>query len=279
MKRSFAVLLILGTLGLATLFCLPGCLVRQFVFIGQHLPRKVVASSARYLPHAVDIPTADGTVSRGWLLNRGARAPLVAVYGGNNMNVGSFLFLAERDKSRSYLLINYRGYGQSEGSPTQAALVADACAQIEWARQQLGSPASVHLLGFSIGSGVAMQVAAQRLARDAQGVGSVVLICPFDSLKSTARHLAGRFLASLIREDDFDSATVAPRITCPLTIIAGRRDTIVLPEQVERLAAACTQSTPRLHWLDAGHNDVFSHPIAHLIEEGLRGAGAPRRSK
>ncbi len=279
MKRSFAVLLILGSLGLVTLFCLPGCLVRQFVYIGQHLPRKDVAASARYLPHAVDIPTADGTISRGWLLDRGARAPLVAVYGGNNMNVGDFLFLAERDKSRSYLLINYRGYGQSEGSPSQDALVADACAQIEWARRQLGSPVSVHLLGFSIGSGVAMQVAAQRLARDAKGVDSVVLICPFDSLKASARHLSGRFLASLIREDEFDSAAVAPRITCPLTIIAGRQDTIVLPEQVERLVAACTQTTPRLHWLDAGHNDVFSSSIGHLIEEGLRRSSAPRHSK
>ncbi len=248
-------LLVLLLVSVLLLFCFPGCVVRQLIYPGRHLQSDASDFPAEYRKFAVEYTTSDGLRLRGWLLDRGAHAALVAVYGGNNMDVGGFVDLALRDESRSYLLMNYRGYGESEGSPSQRVLVDDACKLLAWARERVGGEPSVHLMGFSIGSGVAMQVAARLCPRGE--LDGVVLLCPFDSLEETARLHVGGLLSSLIREDDYDSAGVAPLVDVPVTILAGRRDEIVPPTQTQRLISAFTRTVPRVHWLDRGHNDLL----------------------
>ncbi len=271
-------LLLFLLVSLLLLFCFPACVVRQLIYPGQHLQSDASDFPAHYRNFAVEYTTSDGLRLRGWLLNRGTAAPLVAVYGGNNMDVGDFVDLALRDKSRSYLLMNYRGYGESEGSPSQRLLVDDACDLLAWARVRVGGEPPVYLMGFSIGSGVAMQVAARLCPRGE--LDGVVLLCPFDSLKETARLHVGGLLSSLIREDVYDSAAVASQLDVPVTILAGRRDRIVLPEQTRRLISAFKRRLPRVHWLPAGHNDLLLDAEAWgFILQGLSRSKADGEGK
>lgn len=197
----------------------------------------------------VVLPMEDGTRVSGWLFDRGKQAPLVAVYGGNNMQIGSLLSWALRDETRSYLMINYRGYGSSEGQPTEKLVVQDAIACLNWAKKKLDKPRSVALVGFSLGTGVATQVAA---ACDPE---VLVLICPYDSILKTACDYVP-ILPYLIVRDRFDSAACAPDLRCRVVILAATHDRVILPERTQRLREALGRKH-EYHRFAAGHGSIM----------------------
>src|SRR6185503_13751411 len=110
----------------------------------------------------VTINAADGTRLGGVLVIPPLeRAPLVIYFGGNAEEVTEGASAAREDYGdRAVLLVNYRGYGKSEGRPGEQALVADALQVFDWAA---GHPAldatriAVH--GRSLGSGIAVPLA------------------------------------------------------------------------------------------------------------------------
>lgn len=196
---------------------------------------------------------ADGTPLRGWFFNRGQGSPLVAVYTGNNMNVGGVLSLALADTSRSYLMLNYRGYGDSEGVPSESRLVADARHCIAEARRRIGGQSTpLHIVGYSIGSGVANQVAA------AESPATLTLICPFDSITEVACDFVP-LLPRLLLPNTFVSTDFAPRITCPVTVLRAEADALVTAPHTAALLRAYP-TPPREHVLPADHNSVFFLP-------------------
>ena len=198
----------------------------------------------------VSLKAEDGTALRGWFFNRGANTPLVVLYTGNAMNVGALNDLAEADTARSYLLMNYRGYGDSEGTPSEALLVQDARRCLSGARKKLGTPASVTLVGFSLGSGVATQVAA------AEQVDALVLICPFDSITTVACNMVP-FIPRLLPLDSWNSAHFAPHITCPVSILRAQYDSIVPPSSTDALMRAFKAVEPKVFSFECDHNDIF----------------------
>lgn len=214
----------------------------------------------------VVLPMEDGTKVSGWLFDRGKRAPLVAVYGGNNMQIGSLLSWALRDKTRSYLMVNYRGYGSSEGCPTEKNVVADALACLEWAKKKIGHPRSVALVGFSLGTGVATQVAARA---DPE---VLVLICPYDSILNTACDYVP-ILPYFIVRDRFDSAACAPDLRCRVVILAAAHDRVILPERTARLREALGRRH-EYHRFAAGHGSImqasgFLRTLFGALPEGV----------
>ncbi len=227
------------------------CVTHSMVYPGStmELPDAPYGHSAQ----AISIPAEDGTILRGWFFNRGANTPLVAMYGGNAMNVGAFTDIAAGDTTRSYLLMNYRGYGGSEGTPDEESLVADARHCIATARSRMnGSSTPLYLVGFSLGSGVATQVAA------AEKPEKLVLVCPFDSITAVACGFVP-VLPHVLPMDSWCSADAAPGITCPVTILRGQFDTIVPPDSTDALIRAFS-TPPTVRSYPAGHNDIFSYP-------------------
>lgn len=198
--------------------------------------------------HAITITAADGTRLSGWFYNRGEDTPLVAMYCGNGMNAGDFHLVARRDKASSYLLINYRGYGSSEGIPNEPHIVADARHCLNVARSLMNNrPGPLYLVGYSLGSGVAMQVAA------AEKPSKLILITPFDNYANVIRLPE---MAEYPGFADWNSAAVAPGISCPVTIMRAEHDTIVLPSSTEALVQAFPMP-PEVRCYDAEHCDIF----------------------
>jgi pimeloyl-ACP methyl ester carboxylesterase len=106
--------------------------------------------------------------------------------------------------------MNYRGYGGSDGTPSETALLSDALFVFDYMLATEGiDPAHVVLMGRSLGSGVAVHVAAKRK------VGGVILVTPFDSLVNVARAHYPIFPVGLMLKHRFDSAALAPGITTP----------------------------------------------------------------
>lgn len=233
------------------LFCLCGftaCGVQTLLYPGADMamPDHRYGAEAEH----VEIKAKDGVALRGWFFNRGKNTPLVVCYGGNAMNAGAFISMAQADTARSYLLMNYRGYGDSRGEPSEAALVQDACHCLQVVSKKLDKPASVALVGFSLGSGVATQVAAIHKP------DALILICPFDSITEVACNFVP-LVPRMLPLDTWKSASFAPQISCPVTILRAAYDSIVPRESTDALIRAFSATTPTVHEFPCDHNDIF----------------------
>ena len=154
----------------------------------------------------------------------------IVYFGGNAEDVSqSVPDLAVAFPDRAIYALHYRGYGGSAGSPGEAAIVADALALFD--RVHASHP-DIVLVGRSLGSGAAVQVAG---ARPATGL---VLVTPYDSLADVGAAHYPMFPVRWLARDRFDSARIAPTLTLPTTIIAAERDQIVPPANTHRLQAA-----------------------------------------
>ena len=206
---------------------------------------------------AVAFTARDGTRLAGALLLPPAGpAPLVIYFGGNAEEVtGAAHAARETYGERAVLLVNYRGYGQSAGKPTEAALASDAIELYDWGRGHAGiDPERIAVHGRSLGSGVAVQLAAARPVR------CVILTTPFSSALDVAREVYPWLPVALLMRHPFDSARRAPSIHVPALFLTGEADTLIPKRHAERLAAVWGAPVEHLSFEGFGHNDIDLSP-------------------
>ena len=208
------------------------------------------------LPGTEEIRVAaeDGTQLHGWLrhsVDDTQERGLVLYFGGNAEEVSGQLDDAFQFAPWSFATFNYRGYGLSGGRPSETSLVADARVIYDWFAKQDGIDSKrIVVFGRSLGSGVAVQLAASR------PVFGVVLVSPFDSLRSIASRQYPFVPASLLLKHPFDSLAHAPEIRSPVLIVASDADRIVPVELSRRLHDAWAGPKQWVSIPDAGHNDL-----------------------
>ncbi|MBV6632461.1 MAG: alpha/beta hydrolase [Alphaproteobacteria bacterium] len=154
--------------------------------------------------------------------------PVILFFHGNAGNLSYFV-----DKVRpntadgaGLYMAEYRGYGGAPGSPTERDLVVDGLSALEALEAKGISPDRVVLHGLSLGSGVAVQVAAQR-AKDGKPVAAVILEAPYSSTLEIAQWRFPVFPVGLVMRDTFKSTVFIADIGAPLLILHGTRDGII----------------------------------------------------
>ena len=173
----------------------------------------------------------------------------VVYFGGNAEDVGPSLpRLAQAFPDHAIYLLHYRGYGGSAGEPSEAALVADALQLVD--EVQARHP-QITVIGRSLGSGVAVQVAARRtLAR-------LALVTPYHSVLELGRERFWFVPVRWLLRDRYESWTYAPRIHAPTTIIVAAHDQVIPRRSTDLLTAAFPPGVARQVVIDgAGHNDI-----------------------
>jgi pimeloyl-ACP methyl ester carboxylesterase len=197
--------------------------LRQRSFI--YYPTPVVESP---VGQAVSLPVP-GAVLQLWVVRRPGSSAVI-YFGGNAEPVASSAeSLSAATPARTWVLVNYRGYAGSTGAPTEAALVADARAVFDWLQTD---HADIAVIGRSLGSGVAVQLAASR------SVSRLLLVTPFDSIVSVGHDALPWLPVSWLMKDRFESVAYAPRISCPTRVLVAERDEVVAPAHARRLVAA-----------------------------------------
>lgn len=193
----------------------------------------------------------DGAEVRVWTFSRPSRAALI-YFGGNAEDVGASIGrFADRLPEHSLYFVNYRGYGGSTGEPSERALVGDAIAVYDHLRTR---HEEIHVLGRSLGSGVAAQLASER------DVGRLVLVTPFDSLVNVARAHYPWLPVGLLMRDRFDSERRAASIASETLFVVAGDDEIIPRARSEALAGAF-RTHPRVVVLEgARHNGVDLDP-------------------
>jgi len=201
---------------------------------------------------AVQLTARDGTKLAGLLVKPpGPPAPLLIYFGGNAEEVTEWAFGASTSGARALLLVNYRGYGESGGSPSEKAIVSDALEVFDWAAKRTDVDASrIGLVGCSLGSGVAVQVASKR------PVKAVVLVSPYDSIADVAASHYPLLPVRWLVRHPFDSASLASAIKAPALIVFGTADRTIAPSHSKRLASLWGGPHEALALAGLDHNDI-----------------------
>jgi pimeloyl-ACP methyl ester carboxylesterase len=213
-------------------------------------PGPLPANAAR-----LTVSTPDGKMLHGIHIPADAadpRKPLILGFGGNAWNgqdVGEYLH--ELFPANDVVAFHYRGYAPSSGSPSAEALIGDAPLVYDAVTAKL-KPKAVVAVGFSIGSGIAAQLAAVR------ELAGVILVTPFDSLKAVAQSLYPWLPISPFFAHDIDAATPLEAAGVPVALIAAERDEIVPSERTEALRKRLPNLVFDRTIARSGHNDIYS---------------------
>ncbi len=197
---------------------------------------------------------ADGTRLHGWLVPGRAETPLLWFH-GNAGNIGDRVpLLADlhRELQVAILILEYRGYGASEGTPSEAGLYLDARAALATLAEQLAVPAGrVVLFGQSLGAAVAVELASHGPP------AGLILESPFTSVADMARHHYAWLPVWPLLRGRFDSLARIADLSAPLLLVHGADDEIVPARMGERLFAAAREPKRLLLIPGGGHNDAY----------------------
>lgn len=236
---------------------LAGC--EDLVYFPARLtPEQAQSISQRHATQAEELPitTAGGVVLHGWLAH-GAGAgprPLVIYFGGNAEEVSWMLDRLDAFAGWSVALVNYRGYGRSEGRPSERSLLADAVAVHDQLAQRPDVDSRrVVAMGRSLGSGIAVQLAGQR------ALAGLILVSPFDSITAVARSHYPMLPVGWVLGSLYDSAAVASHLRTPLQMIVAEQDEVIPVGHSMRLYEAWGGPKQAVTVAGAGHNDLHLH--------------------
>jgi fermentation-respiration switch protein FrsA (DUF1100 family) len=219
---------------------------RSFIFPAPDRPWPVAEGF-----ETVRYPTSDGLELKALYHPAAPGQPTILFFHGNGDSLSGSLVATEGYAAAGYglLLHEYRGYAGNPGAPDEAGLYADGRAARAWlASQGVAEPQQV-LIGYSLGTGVAAQLALERPP------AAVVLIAPYTSIPAVVGHrFRGLVPADLLVRDRFDTAAKLARVRAPVLILHDRQDSSIPVAQGERLARLAPGTTIQLF---SGHDHLL----------------------
>ena len=203
----------------------------------------------------VQVRTHDGVRLHGWWVPGRGESPTLLWFHGNAGNLGDrvgLLELLHDELGLGIFMVDYRGYGRSEGKPSEDGLYADARAALEAVMEHSDEGSDeVVVFGQSLGAAVAVELASAR------PLGGVVLEAAFTSIPDMARHHYSFLPVGPLLRTSFDSEARIAEIDAPLLMIHGENDDIV-PIEMGRKVFEAAESPKEFRAVpSAGHNDVF----------------------
>jgi fermentation-respiration switch protein FrsA (DUF1100 family) len=220
----------------------------------QYFPESYrTAPAAAGLPEAeeVVVDTADGERVLLWHLPPRGDKPVILYLHGNG---GALRHRVDRFRALTadgtgLIALSYRGYSGSTGRPTEAGLLEDAAAAYAFAAARY-PPERIALWGESLGSGVAVALAAEK------PVGRVVLEAGFSSAADIGAGVYWYVPVRLLMKDQFRSDLRIGKVTAPVLMLHGDRDNIIPIALGERLYALINAPKRFVRFPGGGHENL-----------------------
>ena len=192
--------------------------------------------------------------------------PAIIYFGGNAEDVaGNISGFAQLFPTYAVYLINYRGYGESTGKPTETALCDDAVTIFDTLADK---HRNISVIGRSLGSGVAVHLASLR------PVKKLALVTPFASLTGVAKAHLPFLPVSLLLKDRYNSAAKTSAIKAQVLMIIAENDEIIPREQSEILVEAFTEKPCKVVIIPtAGHNTLDNYKQYYQALKSFLGLG------
>lgn len=181
----------------------------------------------------VTYETADGLALTAGYRPAQAGRPTILYFHGNGADWQSSAVATGRLVPQGYgvLAAEYRGYRGNPGRPSEHGLYADGRAALAFLRRRGVEPSAVVIVGNSIGSGVAVQMAREH------PVGALVLVSPFASLSQVVAEQFPWLPTALLLRDRFENIDKIGAIDAPVLILHGDADRLIPPAHARALAA------------------------------------------
>ncbi len=203
------------------------------------------------------IPTADGEKLEAWFAPPEPGHMVLLYFHGNATRLRqlAYRFGQLSANGDGVLGIAYRGYGASTGEPTEEGLLEDADAAYKFLMDKSYRPEQVIAVGESLGSGVAVALAAK------EKVGGVVLDSAYSSTVDVAADIYPYFPVRLLMDDQFRSDERIEKVKAPLLMVHGSADRIIPIAYGRRLFELANEPKAFLEIPDAPHV-VLGNPTA-----------------
>ena len=243
------------TANIISVFVLFGCqaVVNRIAFYPD--TNKVIPTNQ--LPGSVEeifIETEDKIEIQCLLIPHKSSSKIVIYYHGNGGNIGHRLseLLEISQLGVNVLGVGYRGYGKSQGSPTEEGIYIDGKSALKYAIGHLHfNLEQVFILGRSIGTAVAINTARRK------NIAGLILVTPLTSGREHAK-ASGLRLISFLAGKSFNNIGKITEIICPALIIHGNKDRII-PFEMGVMIYDRIKTDKKFIEIDgAGHNDIFS---------------------
>jgi len=244
--------------GVAVWWALAFLLQRSVLF-----PRSMIAT-----PPAPDLARLDaepvwlvaaGVRSEAWWLpaRSGAKEGPVLLFAHGNAELidhWGAAFEPVRERGASVLLVEFPGYGRSEGAPSESSIRGAMVEAFDWAVARGHAPERIVGWGRSLGGGALCTLARER------PLAALVLESTFASVRSLAARLG---VPGFLVRDPFDNVSLVASFPRPLLLLHGDHDEVVPPAQARELSAAAPRA--ELVWMPCGHNDC-PRPFGPVLE-------------
>ncbi|MGF1620912.1 MAG: alpha/beta hydrolase [Rhodomicrobiaceae bacterium] len=210
----------------------------------------------------VKLTTPDGETLIAWYAEADPGQPTILYFHGNAGNLVNRAPRIERFARAGYgtFMLAYRGYGGSTGKPSESAIVADAALAYDHLRG-LGVPSrDILAYGESLGSGVAVQLAATH------EVGALILDAPYTSLPAIGKRLYPFLPVETFMTDRFDSERHIAKVRAPILILHGTNDGVIPVELGRELFETAHEPKVMAELEGAGHSDIYMFDALEHLE-------------
>jgi hypothetical protein len=205
----------------------------------------------------VQFKASDGVELNGWFFPAATNSPrarlAVLLCHGNAGNISHRLdtCAAWLATGVNVLVFDYRGYGRSQGRPSEEGTYRDAQAAYQWLRQKHFSGTNIVVFGESLGGGVAAELAAR------ETIGGLVLQSTFTSVTDMGAELFPWLPVRWLGKIRYDTRSKLPRLKVPVLVMHSPTDELIGFHHGQRNFAAANE--PKLFWeLKGDHNDPLA---------------------
>ncbi len=213
------------------------------------------------------LPAEDETLLEGILYEPDEPSDKIILYFGGVQQDSVALVekFASHYPRMPFISYNYRGYGKSEGEPSQSKLFVDAVhIYDDLVLRYAYKPEDIILMGYSLGSGVASFLGSQRQVRE------IVLIAPYDSIYEVLKKRYPFSGIHWIVKQKFPSTDFVPHIDVPVHIYAASDDRVVNIKHAKMLKGYVNNLAGFYEYGNVGHNDILFNPdVVNHIKENI----------
>lgn len=241
--------------------CVAACAMQdQFAFYPDDRPASLSANVAAEM---ISVTTEDGESLVAFYAKAQPGCPTFLNFHGNAQHLSGLTSVTHSYGKRGmgFLAIAYRGYSGSTGRPTEKGVRKDGRAAYAYLIEQGIAPDQIVLRGFSLGSSVAIGVAAESEA------SALILGAPFESGMRLGAEMMPLLPVNLLASGAFRSDRFAPDIEEPVLIIHGDSDRIIPADHSLSLVEHFPSTPQRVVLEGYGHNDLLNAEFERLVIE------------